>query len=253
MKLVKAWWMTLGMFTIVPVPHVWDEDAKPWVVPLLPLAGLFPGLFAAGAAWLAAQTGFSRLLESVLLLLAWHVGTGFIHADGLMDTSDALFSRASREKRLAILKDPHVGSFAVISLSVVLLLQLTALETLTSQTYILWPWLAIPVLSRSWASLAVLLTPKVLTDGYASQFRSTQKIRFILIPLAALAGLPILTFSLGGWAGLAVASLLSVAAASAWMTLQRSFGGISGDLAGFILVISETAALLAWAMIPEVF
>jgi len=135
----------------------------------------------------------------------------------------------------------------------VLLLQLAALETLTSQTYILWPWLSIPVLSRSWASLAVLLTPKVLTDGYASQFRSTQKIRFILIPLAALAGLPILTFSLGGWAGLAVASLLSVAAASAWMTLQRSFGGISGDLAGFILVISETAALLAWAMIPEVF
>ncbi len=253
MKLMKAWWMTLGMFTIVPVPPVWDEDAKPWVVPLLPLAGLFPGCLAAGVAWLAAQVDFSPLLESVLVLLAWHFGTGFIHVDGLMDTSDALFSRTGRDKRLAILKDPHVGSFAVIALGVVLLLQVAALETLTSQSFALWPWLVIPVLSRSWAGLAVLLTPQVLTDGYASQFRSVLQIRFVLIPLAALAGLSVLAFFLGGWAGLTLASLLSVAAASAWMTLQRSFGGISGDLAGFILVVSETVALLTWAILPEVF
>jgi len=55
------------------------------------LAGLFPGCLAAGVAWLAAQVDFSPLLESVLVLLAWHFGTGFIHVDGLMDTSDALF------------------------------------------------------------------------------------------------------------------------------------------------------------------
>ncbi len=252
MKLVKAWCMTLGMFTIVPVPPIWDDEAKPWVVPLLPLAGVFPGLLAAGVASLSAQLSLSAFLEVVLVWLAWHLGTGFIHIDGLMDTADALFSRASREKRLAILKDPHVGSFAVIALLVVMLLQLSALEQLRSQGFVLWPWLVIPVLSRSWASLSVLLSPKVLTDGYASQFRSPVKARFLLIPLAALIALPVLAFFQAGWPGLALTAILAAAAGLAWLSLQQSLGGISGDLAGFILVASETAALLAWAILPEV-
>lgn len=252
MKLVKAWWMTLGMFTIVPVPPVWDDEAKPWVVPLLPLAGVFPGILAAGMAWLTAQLSLSDLLEAVLVLLAWHLGTGFIHMDGLMDTADALFSRASREKRLSILKDPHVGSFAVVAFVGVLLLQLAALETLVSQPFAFWTWLTIPVLSRAWACLAVLLTPKVLTEGYASQFRSRPKARFLLIPLTALIALPVLTCIVAGWVGLTLTMILAFAAAMAWWIVQRNFGGISGDLAGFILVASETAALLAWAVIPEV-
>jgi len=253
MRLVKAWFMTLGMFTIVPVPPVWDDDAKPWVVPLLPVAGFFPGILAAGIAWLLSFMEFSRLLEAVLVLLAWQIASGFIHVDGLMDTADALFSRASRDKRLAILKDPHVGSFAVIALVVVLLLQLASLDSVVSEPFTFWPWLMIPVLSRSWASLAVLLTPKVLTEGYASQFRSARSVKFILIPLIALIGLPVLAFFLAGWIGLTLAIILALAAGLAWLILQRSFGGISGDLAGFILVVCETAALLARALLPEVF
>lgn len=252
MRVIKAWFMTLGMFTIVPVPPVWDDDAKPWVVPLLPVAGVFPGILAAGTAWLLSFVESSRLLETVLVLLAWHLASGFIHVDGLMDTSDALFSRASRDKRLAILKDPHVGSFAVIVLVVVLLLQLASLDSVGDEPFAFWPWLMIPVLSRAWASLAVLLTPKVLTEGYASQFRSSLSVQFILIPLIVLVGLPVIAFFLAGWTGLALAMILALAAGLTWLILHRSFGGISGDLAGFILVVCETAALLTWALLPEV-
>ncbi|NCA99799.1 MAG: adenosylcobinamide-GDP ribazoletransferase [Clostridia bacterium] len=252
MRLIKAWFMTLGMFTIVPVPPVWDDDAKPWVVPLLPLAGFIPGILASGASWLFSRAELNGLLEAVLVLLAWHLASGFIHVDGLMDTSDALFSRASRDKRLAILKDPHVGSFAVIALVAVLLMQLASLESVMNKPFVLWPWLVIPILSRSWASLAVLLTPKVLTEGYASQFRSVLKRRYFLIPLAALVGLPILVSVLAGWSGLILVGVLAVTAGTTWMIVKRSLGGISGDLAGFILVVCETAALLVWAILPEV-
>ncbi|MCD8499337.1 MAG: adenosylcobinamide-GDP ribazoletransferase [Clostridiales bacterium] len=252
MRVIKAWFMTLGMFTIVPVPPVWDDDAKPWVVPLLPVAGVFPGILAAGTAWLLSFVESSRLLETVLVLLAWHFASGFIHVDGLMDTSDALFSRASRDKRLAILKDPHVGSFAVIVLVVVLLLQLASLDSVGDEPFAFWPWLMIPVLSRAWASLAVLLTPKVLTEGYASQFRSSLSVQFILIPLIALVGLPVIAFFSGWLDRIDTGIIMALAAGLTWFILQRSFGGISGDLAGFILVVCETAALLAWALLPEV-
>ena len=42
--------------------------------------------------------------------------TGGFHIDGFMDTQDAINSYKPREKKLEILKDPHIGAFAVISL-----------------------------------------------------------------------------------------------------------------------------------------
>ena len=43
---------------------------------------------------------------------------GGFHADGFLDVSDSLCSYGSREKKLEILKDPHIGAFAVIRLAV---------------------------------------------------------------------------------------------------------------------------------------
>ena len=48
--------------------------------------------------------------------------TGGIHLDGFMDTTDARSSYGDREKKLAILKDSHVGAFAVIGCSFYLIL-----------------------------------------------------------------------------------------------------------------------------------
>ena len=40
--------------------------------------------------------------------------TGGIHMDGFLDTMDGVCSYGDREKKLEILKDPHLGAFAVI-------------------------------------------------------------------------------------------------------------------------------------------
>ena len=48
--------------------------------------------------------------------------TGGIHMDGFMDTMDAVHSYGDRTKKLEILKDPHLGAFAVICAAVYLLL-----------------------------------------------------------------------------------------------------------------------------------
>mgnify|MGYP003392776405 FL=1 len=42
--------------------------------------------------------------------------TGFLHLDGFMDVTDAVKSWRDLERRREILKDSHVGSFAVINL-----------------------------------------------------------------------------------------------------------------------------------------
>ena len=50
--------------------------------------------------------------------------TGGFHVDGFLDTCDALHSYQSMEKKQEILKDPHIGAFAVLSLLTAVLLGL---------------------------------------------------------------------------------------------------------------------------------
>ena len=66
--------------------------------------------------------------------------TGGIHLDGYADTCDALASYGDTAKKLAILKDPHCGAFAVIRLCsyFAAYLMLCACVQFTPRTGALW-------------------------------------------------------------------------------------------------------------------
>ena len=110
--------MAWGMFLSIPCPcKIWDEKARPWQLVYLPVAGLLVGALWALAAY--ALGSFDRLpaLRAAVLAALPFLLTGFLHLDGFMDCCDAIFSRRPLEKRREILKDSHVGSFAVIRFS----------------------------------------------------------------------------------------------------------------------------------------
>ena len=48
--------------------------------------------------------------------------TGGIHLDGFCDTIDALSSHQPKEKKWEILRDPHIGSFAMLAAAIYFLL-----------------------------------------------------------------------------------------------------------------------------------
>lgn len=261
MRWVIGFWMSLGMFSSLPVPKqwAWSETARPLIIPNLPVVGLVHGLLSGLAAWGLIRLHVPPVLSALLTLLILHGLTGLIHDDGLMDTADALFSRAPLEKRLAILKDPHVGSFAVLAILLVMLSQYAALQvsfavatTGRSRFSFMLLLLLIHVLSRAIVSLAVLSTPGVITNGYAKSFREGTTWRHRLLPLLALitslTGAVIWSVAGGAWGASLVLLAEILAGALAYRSVFREFHGISGDLAGFILVISETAALLATAL-----
>lgn len=64
--------------------------------------------------------------RTLVLIILPVIITGGIHVDGYMDTCDALNSYGDREKKLAILKDSHIGAFAVIKLLVYYVLYFAA-------------------------------------------------------------------------------------------------------------------------------
>ena len=65
--------------------------------------------------WLCGIAGFGVMLQAAVAVLIPVLVTGGIHLDGFLDTSDALSSWQTTERRLEILKDPHTGAFAIIA------------------------------------------------------------------------------------------------------------------------------------------
>ena len=105
--------VAFAMFSALPVPHVdWNERNMRYAMAAFPLVGA-----VIGALWcVCGLLPLPDMLKAAGFCLIPVAATGGIHLDGFADTSDALSSYGDREKKLAILKDPHCGAFAVIRL-----------------------------------------------------------------------------------------------------------------------------------------
>ena len=109
--------IAFSMYSKIPMPQFsWEEEERRYAMAAFPLVGLLIDLLEAILFFCGKKIGLPALPLSILLLLLPVLVDGGIHVDGFMDTSDALSSYRTKEERLRILKDPHIGAFAVISL-----------------------------------------------------------------------------------------------------------------------------------------
>ena len=110
-----AFQMTQSMFCSLPFSgKEWDETCRPYMLIFLPMIGLEIGFLWVLIDWLTNYFAIPALIRG-LILCGWpYVVTGFLHLDGFMDVVDAVCSWRPLERRREILKDSHVGSFAVV-------------------------------------------------------------------------------------------------------------------------------------------
>lgn len=93
-----------------------------------PLVGAILGFIYLLAAWcLIAVFGWANFVTTILVLLPVFV-TGGLLLDGYMDTADGVFSARDRERKLEIMKDSRVGSFGVIALVALMMIDWTVLR-----------------------------------------------------------------------------------------------------------------------------
>ena len=240
MTLLQTIAVAFAMFSALPVPQFeWTPKNMRYALCAFPLIGLVcGGLFClCGALPLPAPARAAGFC----LVPVWV--TGGIHLDGYADTCDALSSYGDREKKLAILKDPHCGAFAVIRLCsyFAAYLALCACIRFTWRAGLLWT-LAL-VLERALSGLAVAAFPLAKNTGLAHTFATAADrtaVRNILDVLSIVLEIALLV--LGGWA-LVLAALLCLWRYHA--VACRQFGGITGDLAGWFLQKTELWMLAA--------
>lgn len=248
----KSFCFAIAMYSRIPMPVMdWKEEEQKYVFCFFPVIGLAQAVLLYGLFWLCRKmliTGcfFAAVGTALPILL-----TGGIHMDGFMDTVDALHSYQGREKRLAILKDPHSGAFAVVGASVYFLLYLAAMTLVQREEMLFLLGLGF-ALSRTLSALALLHFKKAKAEGtlYAlSQSASRRAVTTVLLLwLAVLTIAALIGFLWKGFfcllAGFAFFFYYRYKAG-------REFGGISGDLAGWFLCLYEI--LFLWCTVFSFF
>lgn len=242
MKLwLKALGMCQSMFCAIPSPwQGWEEQARDKMLLCLPLIGLEIGLMWWGLGWLCRYLP-PMLAGAVLAGWPW-LATGFLHLDGFLDVVDAVRSCRSQERRREILKDSHVGAFAVIGCVLVGMGQFASCASLGAGS--MGMLVLIPVVSRCCAVLAVNCLPAMQTSQYANCER--KKSGWIL-PVAMLLAALAAGFLFFGARSLTLA-FQTLVFALALGRACRSLGGMNGDISGYCVTVSELFACAALAM-----
>ena len=247
-KVAKAFLMALSMFSILPLRiRNWDEKARPYMTLCLPFVGMLLGGLWTGLALLLRYLGLPKPVSAAFLAAFPFWMTGAIHLDGFLDVTDAVKSWRDREERIRILKDPHVGSFAVIDTVLLMLLQFAFLMSLKEDADV-FVLILIAVISRTAAALAVTLLKPLGTSEYAGAYRKGIKpahIVFLGLVLICAAAAGFVFFGKTGWVSAAVLAgyLLPLARA------VRSLGGMSGDISGYAMTIAELCGIACFALI----
>lgn len=247
MILLKSLASAFLMYSRIPMPNVeWKEENRRYSLCFFPAVGAVIGVLFVLCRHLCGLLEFSGIFTGVVLVIIPIIITGGIHLDGFCDVIDAKSSFANKKKRLEIMSDPHIGSFAVIYLILYFLVQTAVLcEIDKTETALV---IAIGfVFSRTLSGIGAVCFKSAKSEGALQSFvkpahkKSTLFVLAIVNVIAAAAMLCSDVIA-GGFAALGAISALIYYRLSAY----KNFGGITGDTAGWFLQVCElTIAIMA--------
>ena len=244
MTLLRSIAMAFACFSAIPMPRVeWGGRNMRYMMVALPVVGaVVGGLYLLW--WrLCDAVGFGQVMRGAGLTLLPLAVTGGIHLDGFADVVDAQSSHAEPARKREILKDPHVGAFAVMGIVCYLLATFACACELSARMVGLLA--CVPVVSRCLCGLATMTWRASGTGGMLGAVRSSARVGVVCgvlgtVLAAASAGMLVLDARVGAVA-LAAGGLAYV---WTWRLSSRQFGGMSGDIAGFCLQMIELAMLV---------
>lgn len=245
--------IAVSMYSKIPVPVVdWTKPRLRYAMCWFPVVGMACGGLLWGWYRLSGWLKIGRITAGLFGCCIPVLVTGGIHLDGFLDTVDARSSYGDREKKLEILSDPHVGAFAVIGVCVYLLLYGACLIQLftdgaeAGQEKMVTAFCLVFPLERAFSGLSVASFRCAKGSGLVHTFSDgahKKAVRIVL--LLWIVGLSLCLLDLGAGAAAAVLLPMGLSFLYYGSMAKRSFGGITGDLAGWFLQVAELAALAA--------
>ncbi len=217
----------------------WKEDAFSRSVPYFPLVGAVIGGILASLNIFMVDYFFDDILRSTILVVFEIFLTGTLFCDGLMDTSDGVFSGRPREKMLEIMKDSCVGANAVIAFFCVFGLKIAAYKAIDRDLLTLC-LVAMPIFTRFLLTIFITRFRYARAQGVGGMFVSKNK-AYTYIAFAFT--LPFLIALNSKIIYLACLFSFCYAFISA-KYLSVKLGGLTGDTYGFIAETTSTVFVL---------
>lgn len=235
--------IAFAMYSKIPMPKAeWNEKNMRYSLCFFPWIGAVTGLCELCCFYALRHLFGEGLVRAALMTAVPLLVSGGIHMDGFLDTVDAKSSWKTREERLMILKDPHTGAFAVIYGVLYLLVTFALYHEISEKAL---PLMAVGyVFERVLSGLSVTVLKKAKRDGTASAFAeaSGKKVKWVLAGEGALCMAAFLLLN-------PLAGALCILTGAVCFIYYRGmayrhFGGITGDLAGWFLQLTELLLLL---------
>lgn len=227
----------LGLLTRLPLPAMENPRgaAAAWAWPVV---GVVVGGIAALVAWAMLAIDLPVGIVAGVVLVTQIMVTGALHEDGLADVVDGFFGGWTKEQRLEIMKDSHIGSYGTLALILAVGLRWQAL-TIVCPT----PFAIVAVAALSRAPMAVMMSTLTNARGTGlaqSVGRPTMQVAGIAIVIGVAASV----LTAGALATMGMLIFMFLATVTVAQTAKTRIGGQTGDVLGATQQVCEVAGLV---------
>lgn len=249
MRVIKSLIISFSMYSRIPMPTFeWKEEDMRYSMIFFPWVGIVIGILE--YLWLicSVKLGLNNICQLLVAVALPILITGGIHVDGYMDTMDAFKSYQGKEKKLEILKDPHIGAFSVITLVIYYLIYMAGLSQIESieafEIFCLGFYL-----SRILSGIAVVSFQSAKEDGtlytFASSAHRILVKLFLFIQFIICISIMMMLSMRTGAITITVSILIFI---YYWLKTKKELGGITGDTAGYFLLLCECGVVITCAI-----
>lgn len=234
----------LRFATRLPLPQTQRENNDPIVsadrfAPGFAASGLIVGLLGGSLGVAATLLGASPHLAAILAVCALIAVTGALHEDGLADCADGIGGGRTAERKLAIMRDPHVGTYGVLAL----VLSVGGRVICLASLFAVSPWLAFVAIltlqaaSRAFAMVTAWRLDHARPDGAASRLgRPSRRAALLALGLGVAPSLVFWPFMFSAVTSLLlITGILVALALVTWLIMRAAdhhIGGQTGDILG---------------------
>ena len=256
MSVLRSLIISFSMYSRIPMPIFnWDEKDMKHVITFLPFIGAVIGAIDFAIIRIGSILELPCMVMTLLLTLIPILVTGGFHIDGFMDVQDALKSYQSKEKKLEIMKDPHIGAFAVISVISLGLIWITALYLIVYNSIklenpgILYVYSMEFTLVRAACGITCLIFNGAKKDGMLNmETGKAGRIDIIFLFIQAFLAFLVMLL-IKPVMGAVLVAVLFLYLIIYKETCDKNFGGVTGDTAGYFIVTGECILTVALCLI----
>lgn len=238
--MIKGIIVAFQFLSRIPIPISVDFNSKNLKMAkfFFPLVGIVLGGLVGGVVHLLM--GYSLEVAALLGVVLNILLTGGLHIDGLSDMCDGFFSNKDRERMIEIMHDSRVGSFGVLSTVLLILWKFIMYKSLGVNTFTFI--LLSGMFSRMSVQYMISMKKLAVPGGMGDMIRGENS-----LPLVAL------TFLFYGVATMFINPLYIIPLVCNMILVElisrlsyRKIGGVSGDIYGATVELSEAFNLLCF-------